>query len=179
MFAPINSLSFSLSHSFFVTQIFVETFEGEVFQKTVRDAITGVALSNNMITRRVESMGKDLREEIYEDFRSSLYTALAIDESTDITSEAQLLLWQVLGKFRCPPHFLSILREFHTDMSARVVQGGEMSKSFGCVLAPVSFNLFLVAMSFVTTSLLQMAFASSTGSMAACLISAVCEQRQK
>ena len=40
------------------------------------------------------------------------------------------LLWQVLGKFGCPPHFLSILREFHTDMSARVVQGGELSKSF-------------------------------------------------
>jgi len=84
------------------------------------------------------------------------------------------LLWQVLGKFGCPPHFLSILWEFHTDMSAHVVQGGEMSKSFGvntrvkegCVLAPVIFNLFLVAV------ILQMAFALSTGSMAACLISA-------
>ena len=41
------------------------------------------------------------------------------------------LLWQVLGKFGCPPHFLSILREFHTDLSTRVVQGGEMLKSFG------------------------------------------------
>ena len=38
-------------------------------------------------------------------------------------------------------------------MNARVVQGGEMSKSFGvntgvkqgCVLAPIIFNLFLVA----------------------------------
>ena len=32
-------------------------------------------------------MGKNLREQIYEDFRSSPYAALAIDESTDITSE--------------------------------------------------------------------------------------------
>ena len=31
---------------------FVEIFNGEVFQKAVRDAITGVALSNNTITRR-------------------------------------------------------------------------------------------------------------------------------
>jgi len=54
-----------------VLESFVEIFEGEVFQKTVRDAITGVALSNNTITRRIESMGKDLREQIYEDFRSS------------------------------------------------------------------------------------------------------------
>ena len=69
-------------------------------------------------------------------------------------------LWQVLGKFGCPPHFLSILREFHTDMSARVVQGGELSKSFdnscvntgvkqGCVLPPAIFNLFLVAVTLV------------------------------
>ena len=42
-------------------------------------------------------------------------------------------------------------------MSARVVQGGEMSKSFGvytrvkqgCVLAPVIFNLILVAVTLV------------------------------
>jgi len=75
-----------------VLESFVEIFEVEVFQKSVRDAITGVALSNNTITRRIESMGKDLREQIYEYFRSSPYTALAIDESTDITSEAQLLV---------------------------------------------------------------------------------------
>jgi len=81
-----------------VLESFVEIFEGEVFQKTVRDAITGVDLSNNTITRRIESMGKDLREQIYEDFRSSLYTALAIDESTDIMLEAQLLVY---GKFAC------------------------------------------------------------------------------
>jgi len=79
-----------------VLESFVEIFEGEVFQKTVRDAITGVALSNNTITRRIESMGKDLREQNYEDFRSSPYTALAIEESTDITSEVQL---SVYGKF--------------------------------------------------------------------------------
>jgi len=73
-----------------VHESFVEIFEDEVFQKVVRDAITGVALSNNTINRRIESMGKDLREQIYEDFRSSPCTALAIDESTDIASEAQL-----------------------------------------------------------------------------------------
>jgi len=99
------------------------------------------------------------------------------------------LLLQVLCKFGCPPRFLGILREFHTDMRARVVQGGELSKSFGvntgvkqgCVLAPVIFNLFLVAVTlvFVTTSLLQMAFASSTGSMAVSLVSVVCKQWRK
>ena len=67
------------------------------------------------------------------------------------------LLWRVLRKFGCPPHFFSILREFHAGTSARVVQGREMSKNFavntgvkqGCVLVPVIFNLFLVAVTFV------------------------------
>jgi len=40
------------------------------------------------------------------------------------------LLWRVLCKFEYPPHFRDILREFHTDLSARVVQGGELSKGF-------------------------------------------------
>jgi len=81
-----------------VLESFSQIFEGEVFQKTVRDAITGAALSNNTITRTIESMGKDLRIQIYEDFRSSPCKALAIDESTDITSEAQLLVY---GTFAC------------------------------------------------------------------------------
>ena len=101
-----------------VLQSFVETFEGEVFQKTVRDAVTGVALSNNTITRRIESMGKDLREQIYEDFCSS--PALAIDESTDIQARNQLetpggeksflrraqIFWTTSNSFKLyPTHF--------------------------------------------------------------------------
>ena len=79
-----------------VLESFVEVFDGEAIQKSVRDAVSGVALSNNTITRRIENMADDLREQIYNDFRSSRYTALAIDESTDITSEAQLLVY---GRF--------------------------------------------------------------------------------
>jgi len=33
------------------------------------------------------------------------------------------LLWKVLSKFGCSPHFLQILREFHDGMSARVTVG--------------------------------------------------------
>jgi len=55
------------------------------------------------------------------------------------------LLWKVLSKFGCPPHFLQIFREFHDGMSARVTVGGHESDPFdvlvgvkqGCVLAPV------------------------------------------
>jgi len=40
-------------------------------------------------------MGKDLREQIYEDFPSSPYTAVAIDKSTDITSNTIVNVWQI------------------------------------------------------------------------------------
>jgi len=63
------------------------------------------------------------------------------------------LLWGILSKFGCPPQFLAILREFHDGMTAKVVVGCHESDPFmvnvgikqGCVLAPVIFNLFLVA----------------------------------
>ena len=65
--------------------------------------------------------------------------------------------WKVIGTFGCPSHFLEILREFHLDMSARVVQGGKMSWFFnvnvaverGCALATIIFTLFLEAATFV------------------------------
>jgi len=76
-----------------------------------------------------------------------------IDHTKAFDTVNRDLLWQVLSKFGCPQHLLSIMREFHTGMSAGVVQGEEMSKSFGvntgvkqgCFLAPIIFNLFLVA----------------------------------
>jgi len=63
------------------------------------------------------------------------------------------LLWDVLAKFGCPPLFLAVLRAFHDGMMAKVVLGGSESAPFhvnigvkqDCVLAPVIFSLFLVA----------------------------------
>ena len=77
---------------------------------------------------------------------------------TDLTTAVNRdLLWKSLSKFGCPPHFLQMLRAFHNGMSARVTVGGHESDPFdvlvgvkkGCVLAPVIFNLFLVAFTLV------------------------------
>jgi len=67
------------------------------------------------------------------------------------------LLWKVLSQFGCSPHFLTILREFHDGMKARVVIGGQESDPVEvlagvkqcCVLAPAIFNLFLAAVTLV------------------------------
>ena len=56
-----------------------------------------------------------------------------------------------------PYQFLEALREFHKEMTTRVLVGGQESEPFfvtvgvkqGCVLALVIFNLFLVALALV------------------------------
>jgi len=68
------------------------------------------------------------------------------------------LLCEVLGRFGCPPRFVNLVRQLHTDTSASVISGGDMSEPFpisvgvkqGCVLAPVLFNIYLVAVTFLT-----------------------------
>jgi hypothetical protein len=63
------------------------------------------------------------------------------------------LMFEVLARFGCPPKFVSLIRQLYQNTTARVAAGGDMSESFpvevgvkqGCVLAPVLFNDFLVA----------------------------------
>ena len=73
------------------------------------------------------------------------------------------LLWNILRKFGCSPTFIAILQQFHTGMCAQVVMAGSQSSSFpvevgvkqGCVLAPIIFNLLLVAITLVSHRDLQ------------------------
>ena len=75
---------------------FCEIFEGESFVRKVHEAVNDSALSNNTITRRIQTIAVYVKEQILEDFRNSQWTALAVDESTDITAQAQLLIF---GRF--------------------------------------------------------------------------------
>ena len=68
------------------------------------------------------------------------------------------LLWNILRKFGCPPTFIAMLQQFHTGMCAQVVMAASQSSSFpvevgvkqGCGLAPIIFNLLLVAITLVS-----------------------------
>ena len=81
-----------------------------------------------------------------------------VDLTNAFDTVNQDLLWNILRKFGCPPTFIAILQQFHTGMCAQVVMAGSQSSSFpvevgvkqGCVLAPIIFNLLLVAITFVS-----------------------------
>ena len=86
-----------------------------------------------------------------------------VDQTKAFDTVNRDLLWNILRKFGCPPTFIAILQQFHTDMCAYVVMAGSQSSTFpvivgvkqGCVLEPIIFNLLLVAMSLVAHRDLQ------------------------
>ena len=91
-----------------------------------------------------------------------LYLAF-IDLTKAFDTVIRDLLWNILHKFGCPPTFTAILQQFHTGMCAQDAMAGSQSSSFpvevgvkqGCVLAPIIFNLHLVAITHVSHRDLQ------------------------
>ena len=49
---------------------FCEVFEGEPFARKAQEAVNNSALSDNTITRRIQAIAADLKEQILEDFRN-------------------------------------------------------------------------------------------------------------
>ncbi len=139
-------------------------------------SIAGKVLAKIMLSRLVEHISEALLPETQCGFRKSrsttdmvfvlrqlmeksreqnkdLYVAF-IDLSKAFDTINRELLWKNLSKLGVPPKFLSILRQMHDGMQARVLTGELQSESFevnvgvkqGCVLAPVLFNIFLSAL---------------------------------
>ena len=69
------------------------------------------------------------------------------------------MLWEVLQRFGCSDKFVNIINAFHTDVRATVLMAGDESESFkvgvgvkqGCAMAPVLFNIYLLAANFLFT----------------------------
>ena len=81
------------------------------------------------------------------------FSAAFVDLTKAFDTVNRDLLYQILNRFGCPPTLVDIIRQLHDGTQARVMDGGEFSDYFpvqvgvkqGCVLAPVLFILFLVA----------------------------------
>ena len=63
-------------------------------------------------------------------------------------------LWKILKKIGCPDIFIDMIKLFHENMQAKVLDAGETSPEFdvkngtkqGCVLAPTLFSIFFSMM---------------------------------
>ena len=63
-------------------------------------------------------------------------------------------LWKIMAMFGCPPRYITMVRQFHDGMQARVQNVGEYSEPFpvtngvkqGCVMAPTLFSMMFSAM---------------------------------
>ena len=95
---------------------------------------------------------RQLREKCREHHRD-LYIVF-VDLTKAFDSVNRNLLWRLLSKIGCPCNLVNIIRSFHDDMSASVIDSGASSKSLavtngvkqGCVLAPLLFNIFFSVM---------------------------------
>ena len=106
-------------------------------------------------------VARQLQEKCCEQHQD-LYMAFA-DLTKAFDAVNRDLLWNIQHKFCCPPTLIAILQQFHTGMCAQVVMAGSQSSSFpvevgvkqGSVLAPIIFNLHLVAITLVSHRDLQ------------------------
>ena len=77
-----------------------------------------------------------------------------VDLNKAFDSESRESLWKILAKFGCPEKFVKMVRLFHDDVVARVLNDGGSSEPFqvtnevklGCVLAPTPFSMMFAAM---------------------------------
>ena len=95
---------------------------------------------------------RKLQEKCMEEHRDLYTTFVELTKAFDIVSRDGL--WKIMAKFGCPSTFISVVRQFHDGMVARVLDDSEQPAAFpgtkgvkqGCVLAPTLFSLMLSAM---------------------------------
>ena len=77
-----------------------------------------------------------------------------VDLTKAFDTDSRWGLWKIMAKFGCPIKFITMVRQFHDGMLARVQNDGEFSDPFpvtngvkrDCVLAPTLFSMVFSAM---------------------------------
>ena len=108
-------------------------------------------------------VARQLQEKCREQHQDLFLAFVDLTKAFDTVNRNRDLLWNILRKFGCPPTFIAIQQQFHTGICAQVVMAEFQSSSFpvevgvkqGCVLAPIIFNLLLVAITLVSHRDLQ------------------------
>ena len=139
-------------------------------------SIAGKTLARVMLNRLITHLERDLLPESQCGFRSGrstvdmifavrqlqekcqeqnvdLYTTF-VDLTKAFDTVCREGLWKIMAKYGCPDKFISMVRQFHDGMTARVQDDGDYSEPFpvtngvkqGCVLAPTLFSMMFSAM---------------------------------
>ena len=95
---------------------------------------------------------RQLQEKCQEQNRDLYTTFVDLTKAFDTVSREGL--WKIMAKFGCPGKFITMVRQFHDGMLARVLDEGDCSDAFpvtngvkqGCVLAPTLFSMMFTAM---------------------------------
>ena len=72
-----------------ISDSLIENFKNKV---EIKNAIQGLQLSRNTVMRRIESMNQNRSDQYCEDVAQCVAFSLQMDESTDVTDAAQLLV---------------------------------------------------------------------------------------
>ena len=95
---------------------------------------------------------RQIQEKCQEKFSNLYITFVDLTKAFDTVSREGL--WKIMRKFGCPPKFITIVRQFHDGMMAKVTENGDESIAFpvtngvkqGFVLAPTLFSMVFSAM---------------------------------
>jgi hypothetical protein len=137
-----------------LTRIMLHRFVRHIAQRVLPESQAGFRSERSTID--MIFIARQLLEKAREHQQETNFAFIDLIKAFDTVNRQ--MLWKLLDKFGCPPKFLTILRQFHEGMNAQVLVGGEASPSFpvsvgvkqGCVIAPVLFNVYLVAVTLLS-----------------------------
>ena len=91
---------------------------------------------------------RQLQEKCQEQNTDLYSTYVDLTKAFDTVSREGL--WRIMAKYGCPRKFITIVRQLHDGMLARVQDNGDTTAPFpvsnGCVLAPTLFSFMFSAM---------------------------------
>lgn len=91
----LSEASYEIAWIFGSAEILFTDFDNK---DAIIKQIKGLQLSDLTIMRRMEDIGKDIRDQLLADLRTASCFSIAVDKSTDVTDIAQLCTWVRIPK---------------------------------------------------------------------------------
>ena len=132
------------------------SISGKILARVFLNCLNNHLEHGLLLERNVELLTWCLLQEKYQEQNTDLYSTY-IDLTKAFNMISRNDLWRIMAKYGCLEKFITIVRQFHDGMHARVQDNGrklcslfisQMGLSRGCVLAPTLFSIMFSAMLF-------------------------------